>query len=173
MVTIIKGDLQMNELFIGVLIFNIALIVLYYYIYYKDKKIRENIYSNKFISYSDFEKDWISIKYGNKGIAGYKYNDRPGCYVILIFDSPVVDENFTGYINIYIGQSVNVCKRIHSHFNGKGNGDVYADIKYGKSVYVQIVPCDKTQLNRVEKELIQAFNATKSYNKTRGGAKRL
>lgn len=163
----------MSDDFLIVIVF-LALIVLFRYnINKKNNKIRESIYSNKFISYSYFEKNWISVKSGNKGVAGYKYNDRPGCYVILIFNLPVVDGNFTGYNNIYIGQSVNVCKRIHSHFNGKGNGDVYADVKYGKSVYVQIVPCDKTQLNRVEKELIQAFNATRSYNKTRGGARSL
>ena len=42
-----------------------------------------------------------------------------------------------------------MCKRVHSHFNGKGNGDVYADIKYGK--YVQFYPCGKNELNKIEK----------------------
>lgn len=135
------------------------------------KNIRGNIFSKQFIKYQDFEKDWIAVKSGNKGIAGYKYSDRPGCYVITIFNNPVVNDNYTQYDNIYIGQSINMCKRVHNHFNGKGNGDVYADIKYGKYVYVQLVPCLRENLNSVEKKLIQAFNATSSYNKTRGGAK--
>jgi len=90
----------------------------------------------------------------------------------MIFDDFVNDNNFMDYENIYVGQSVNVCKRVHTHFNGKGNGDVYADIKYGKKVYVRIVPCGKERLNIVEKELIRAFNATNSYNNTQGGGKK-
>lgn len=49
-------------------------------------------------------------------------------------------------------------------------GDVYADIKYGKSVYVQLIPCNKIELNTMEKELIRSFNAKQSYNKTGGGS---
>lgn len=139
---------------------------------FKNKKIRESIYSERFISYREFEKNWISAKHGNKGLAGYKYNDRPGCYVITIFDNPVLNGDYTQYKNIYIGQSIKMCKRVHDHFNGKGNGEVYADIKYGKHAYVRLVPCSKENLNNVEKKLIRAFNATNSYNKTRGGAKR-
>jgi hypothetical protein len=137
----------------------------------KDAQLRDNVFNHKFITYKDFEKNWITAKYGKQGISGYKYMDTPGCYIILIFDNPVIDDNFSNYINIYIGQSVNVFKRVHNHFNGKGNGDIYADIKYGKAAYVQFATCDKSQMNQVEKRLIQAFNSTSSYNKTRGGAK--
>ena len=135
----------------------------------KNERIRQTIASGQFIYYADFEKDWISAKSGKKGVAGYKYNDTPGCYVITIFSEPVTDDDFFNYENIYIGQSVNVCQRVHNHFNGKGKGDVYADIKYGKFAYVRIVPCKKEEMNKMEKDLIRAFNATASYNSTKGG----
>ena len=154
----------------------IVLLVGFYFFYLnrikkQNEELRENIKSGEFIYYKDFEKDWISAKLGRKGVAGYKYNDTPGCYVITIYNTPVL-QDYMEYENIYIGQSVNVCKRVHNHFNGKGNGDIYADIKYGKFVYVRIVPCHEEEMNTLEKQLIRAFNATSSYNRTRGGGRR-
>lgn len=137
----------------------------------KNEEIRNNILNKTFVYYTDFEKNWIISKQGNKAMSGYKCLDVPGCYVILIFDHLVRDNKYSGYQNIYIGQSVNMCKRVHNHFNGKGNGDVYADIKYGKYVYVQFYPCGKNELNKIEKNLIAAFHAKSSYNMTSGGSK--
>lgn len=157
---------------IGVLVAAIIFVVVYYiWIAKKNKAIRKRIYENAFVPYAEFEKDWIAARRrGRKGMSGYKYEDGPGCYVILIFDHPVEDGNWTGYDDIYIGQSVNVCQRVHNHFNGKGNGDVYADVRNGKYAYVQFRRCEKSEMNNLEKSLIRAFGATDSYNKTRGGA---
>lgn len=132
-------------------------------------RLRRKIRRGEFIYYTEFEKNWI-VKDADKP-TGYKYSDFPGCYVIMIFDKPVRAKRFTNYENIYIGQSVGVCARVHSHFSGKGKGDVYADIKYGKHAYVRIVPCKAKRLNDMETALIEAFGATESYNKTKGGAK--
>lgn len=134
-----------------------------------NRRLRRKMRRGGFMSSQEFEDNWI-IERGEKQ-SGFKYNDRPGCYIIMIFDKPVRAKRFTGYENIYIGQSVNVCSRVHSHFTGKGKGDVYADIKYGKYAYVRIVPCRAKRLNDMETALIDAFSATDSYNKTKGGAK--
>lgn len=112
-----------------------------------------------YIKASDFLKYWNS----------YRNLDQPGCYVFLIFDSPVQNSNFSKYQNVYVGQSIHVYKRVKNHLSGKGNGDVYADYRYGKYVYVSIYLCDSTELNCLEKELIARYHATKSYNKTAGG----
>ncbi len=133
-------------------------------------RLRRRIRSGRFIHYTDFEENWrIRLEDGEK--AGYKYNDFSGCYVIMIFEKKVHFGRFKNYDNIYIGQSVNVCQRVHNHFSGKGKGDVYADIKYGMQAYVRIIPCKVKKLNDMEKKLIDAFHATNSYNRTRGGAK--
>ena len=124
-----------------------------------------SINSHKFISHTFFEDNWIT-----KNKKGFKYNNESGCYIITIFDKPRKNNFLKGYENIYIGQSVNICQRVHSHFTGKGNGDVYADIKYGKYAYVQLIPCSKNDMNSLEKKLIKKHNATQSYNKTKGGA---
>ncbi len=134
-------------------------------------RLRKKIRSGRFIRYTDFEENWrTEADDGSK--TGYKYNDFSGCYVIMLFEKKVHFGRFRNYDNIYIGQSVNVCQRVHNHFSGKGKGDVYADIKYGMEAYVRIIPCRINKLNKTEKKLIEAFAATSSYNRTRGGANR-
>ena len=135
----------------------------------KQARLRRKVKKGGFVSWEKFEEDWIVDE---KKHIGNKYNDFSGCYVILIFDKPVHGKRFWGWENIYVGQSVNVCQRVHNHFNGKGKGDVYADIKYGKYAYVRIVPVKAKRLNEMETALIEAFSETKSYNKTKGGAKK-
>lgn len=76
------------------------------------------------------------------------------------------------YENVYVGQSLYVCSRVRNHLTGHGNGDVYADVRNGKPVFVKIVPCPAQQMNALEKKLIKAFNATSSYNNTAGGSRR-
>ena len=136
----------------------------------KQARLRKKIKKGGFTYWEKFEDEWIISE---KERIGLKYNDYPGCYVILIFEKPVRGRRFSGWENIYVGQSVNVCQRVHNHFNGKGKGDVYADIKYGKFAYVRIIPVKQKRLNDMETALIEAFSATNSYNKTKGGAKRI
>lgn len=155
----------------------------------KNKKRNQQlarVLSASFMSSTEFNEAWIvpsyqvgaavrrrgtrifakEIKYGR----GLKYLDEPGCYVILIFDEPVTNGDYSGYKDVYVGQSITMYQRVRDHFSGKGNGDVYADIKYGKYVYAQFFSCMESELNLKERELIRLFNATESYNKTSGGS---
>ena len=136
----------------------------------KQARLRSKVRKGDFTYWEKFESEWIVSE---KDRVGLKYNDFSGCYVILIFEKPVHGRRFSGWENIYVGQSVNVCQRVHNHFNGKGKGDVYADIKYGKFAYVRIIPVKQKRLNDMETALIEAFSATESYNKTKGGAKQV
>ena len=147
----------------------VALMMWYWHI--KDKEILEGIYGGRFVPVDEFEENWIvGGGRGKSGFAGYKYEDGPGCYIILIFSHEVEGGDWDSYDDVYIGQSVNMCARVHAHFNGKGNGDVYADVRNGKHVYVQFKPCAKEEMNDLEKSLIGLFHATDSYNNTRGGS---
>ena len=135
------------------------------------QKLKKTVTDNTFIYYKDFEKNWIVEGKDGQKPYGYKYLDDSGCYIITVYDRFVGDGNYWNYENIYIGQSVDVCQRVHDHFNGKGKGDIYADIKYGKHVYVQLILCGEKKMNALEKRLIRLFDATKSYNETKGGGK--
>lgn len=135
----------------------------------KERKMKKVIRDSSFISSDDFLENWIIQDEKSGTPSGWKYKKFPGCYVILIFDEPPKGEDYTLYDDIYIGQSVNVTNRVHGHFTGKGNGDVYADLKYGRFAFVQMIPCERDDLNELERALIDAFDATESYNNTVGG----
>lgn len=88
--------------------------------------------------------------------------DLTGCYVLY---------NKTKRM-YYVGQSKDIMGRVKQHFTGKGNGDVYADYKYGDSFEVGLLLMENTSysgLNDLERDLIEVFGAyERGYNKTRG-----
>lgn len=72
----------------------------------------------------------------------------------------------------YVGQSVNVFKRVSNHLTGYGNGNVYADFKYGDDFTIKMIALENSgfnTLNELERNTIMTYNAySKGYNKTRG-----
>ena len=72
----------------------------------------------------------------------------------------------------YVGQGVRVFQRVNSHFTGHGNGDVYADYKYGDSFKIRMIPLKGSgfeTLNALERNTIITYNSfSEGYNKTRG-----
>ena len=72
----------------------------------------------------------------------------------------------------YVGQGKEVLNRVNAHFTGRGNGDVYADFKYGDKFTIKMIALDKsgyTTLNELERNTIMTYNSFASgYNKTRG-----
>lgn len=72
----------------------------------------------------------------------------------------------------YVGQSVRVVQRVRNHLAGRGNGDVYADFKYGDRFTIRGVAMDGSgylSIDDLERDMIDAFDALNSgYNRTRG-----
>ena len=72
----------------------------------------------------------------------------------------------------YVGQSVKVLRRVNAHFTGHGNGDVYADYKYGNNFTIKMIELQKSgfkTLNELERHTIKTYNAfSQGYNKNRG-----
>lgn len=72
----------------------------------------------------------------------------------------------------YVGQGKEVLNRVNAHFTGKGNGDVYADYKYGDKFTIKIISLEKSgylSLNELERHTIMTYDSFASgYNKTRG-----
>ena len=72
----------------------------------------------------------------------------------------------------YVGQSVRVVGRVRQHLTGHGNGDVYADYKYGDKFEINLVSLRESgydSLDALERDAIEAYGAyTKGYNRTRG-----
>lgn len=93
---------------------------------------------------------------------------------------PALAKNFEGVYILcnktknmyYVGQGKEVLNRVNSHLTGRGNGDVYADFKYGDEFTVSMIALENSgydSLNSLEKDTISRYKAYyKGYNKTRG-----
>ena len=72
----------------------------------------------------------------------------------------------------YVGQGKRILDRVNMHFTGKGNGDVYADYKYGDNFTIKMIVLERSgykSLNALERDTIEVFNAQSTgYNKTKG-----
>ena len=72
----------------------------------------------------------------------------------------------------YVGQGQKVLNRVNAHFTGHGNGDVYADYKYGDIFTIRIIGLENSgyaTLNELERNTIMTYNSVaQGYNKTRG-----
>jgi len=93
-------------------------------------------------------------------ISGVK--DFPGCYIL--------SNTKTG--KEYVGQSVHVLLRVHSHLAGSGNHMVHFAILKGNSFAIRVMPFEGSgfkNLNKMEKALIKKCGTYKrGYNRTRG-----
>ncbi len=98
---------------------------------------------------------------GGRGFLSARY-DYPGVYILY---------NRTKNM-YYVGQAQSVLQRINQHLTGHGNGDVYADYKYGDRFTVTSIRLRGSgfgTLNDLERHAISVYNAySKGYNKTRG-----
>lgn len=74
----------------------------------------------------------------------------------------------------YVGQAKKLFFRINQHFTGHGNGDVYADYKYGDDFSIKIIRLTESgysDIDQLEKDLIEKYDACVSgYNKTAGNS---
>ena len=72
----------------------------------------------------------------------------------------------------YVGQGKKVFQRVNNHFTGHGNGDVYADYKYGDDFTIKMIALETSgfkTLNELERNTIMTYNAySRGYNKTKG-----
>lgn len=124
-----------------------------------NEELKEFLFSTRELTPVEFN-DLRTQKKGNTYIS--KAYNIPGVYIL---------ENHSDNM-FYVGQGKKVLDRVHSHFSGRGNGDVYADFKYGAKFTIKIIPLQQTNytnLNDLEREYIRLLGAyTYGYNKNRG-----
>lgn len=110
--------------------------------------------------------EFFKIRNASNGGRGRKHistqHDFAGVYILY---------NHTKNM-YYVGQGKRVFQRVNNHFTGHGNGDVYADYKYGDDFTIKMIALEHSgfnTLNELERNTIAAYNAyAKGYNKTRG-----
>lgn len=100
-----------------------------------------------------------------------EFLDAAGCVGAKDYTGVYILHNKSKNLH-YVGQSVHVLQRVSAHLTGHGNGDIYADFKYGDSFTVRLVPLVGSgyqSLNDLERDMIEAYDAyAHGYNATRG-----
>lgn len=110
--------------------------------------------------------EFFKIRNSSNGGRGRKHisteYDFPGVYIIYNHTQDMY----------YVGQGKKVFQRVNNHFTGHGNGDVYADYKYGDDFTIKMIALEKSgfkTLNELERNTIMTYNAySRGYNKTKG-----
>ncbi len=127
------------------------------FVRYKEKELEHK--HEEFLSSKDFisPNEFFRLKAKQKG-------DVVGVYIIYNSTKDMY----------YVGQATRLFFRVSQHFTGHGNGDVYADLKYGDEMFVKIIRLSESgydDLNLLEKDLIRRYNARSyGYNKTKGNS---
>lgn len=148
---------------IYILVMVLILILYLVWLFYRRKKVKDAIMrltsGAQEIPAEEFMR-MREVREGKRKISNQ--SDFTGIYII---------HNVTRGM-YYVGQSKNVLKRISSHFGGSGNGDVYADLKYGNVFTVKAIPLagsGYSSLDALERDAIQTYDAFEhGYNKNRG-----
>ena len=98
----------------------------------------------------------------SKGLTMSAAHNFPGVYLLY-------NETKSIY---YVGQGERVLDRVNMHFTGKGNGDVYADYKFGDRFSIRIIGLKSSgfdTLNELERYAIEEYRACETgYNRQRG-----
>ena len=152
----------------AVFIFVLVIIAGYVGIVYKVQRKREaeaeRIQHKKLVSVFSLRGYNISYReYRTLGNSCPKY-EIPGIYII----------HNTRKNKYYVGQSINVFRRIGQHFSGKGCRDIQADFLANDMFTIKIVALKDSgydTLNSLEREAIWAYGTKyRLYNKTKGNA---
>lgn len=157
----------MDELLVGLIFFYVILIIVSIgYTIYKKGKINQQIddLANNVLEMTPEEfMKMRATSFGGRGRPSYALTKNfAGVYILF-------NQSKNMY---YVGQGKQVLNRVNAHFTGKGNGDVYADYKYGDSFTIKMIALENSgfdTLNELERHTIARYNAfSNGYNKTRG-----
>ena len=159
--------LRFNGMLGSIIIFIIAILICHtVYIVWKKKKINQQIddLANNVLEMTpeEFMKMRVT-SFGGRGRPSYALTKNfAGVYILF-------NKSKNMY---YVGQGKQVLNRVNAHFTGKGNGDIYADYKYGDSFTIKMIALENSgfgSLNELERHTISRYNAfSRGYNKTRG-----
>ena len=105
-------------------------------------------------------KEQLSHSFSTEGITPSEFflqksvmsGDSVGVYVIL-------NQTKSKY---YVGQAKRLYFRVNQHFTGHGNGDVYADYKYGDQFLIKLITLRESgydDLDKLERDMIQQYHA--------------
>lgn len=130
-----------------------------YYLHVKHQKYLDGVLnSSKELTPYEF----TNLRHELQQNGSYSFNNYPGVYILF-------NKSKNMY---YVGQASLILDRVSQHFSGRGNGDVYADYKYGDEFTIRMIRLEGSgfsSLNELEREMITKYDSyNNGYNKTRG-----
>lgn len=158
----------MNSLYFLTFTFIVFIFIILSFLFQvrEQKKIREQIFELANNTLELAPEEFLKMRnksFGGKGRALYSNNyNFAGVYILHNKSKDLY----------YVGQGKQVLNRVNNHFTGKGNGDVYADYKYGDYWTIKMIALENSgfnTLNELERYAIETYDSyKKGYNKTRG-----
>ena len=89
-----------------------------------------------------------------------------GYFVLAVYKGKPGKNDWSKYLEVYVGRSLDMGASVYGHLTGDGNPDVYADVKYGKYVHVFAYPefDEGADKNETLASFALALGASDSYN---------
>jgi hypothetical protein len=125
----------------------------------KDERLQMIKESSAQIDAREFKDTYESCMNNAEG----RYWQSPGCFAILTMPNALVKDP-ARYQDVYAGCSDNVGAEIYKNLIGRGNVDVYADMKNKKKMTVLVYAYAQDVLLQQRSRLIDELQAYDSYN---------
>lgn len=149
---------------VTIAVFSILALIILHLIHFlsPDFRFRHILRKKKQMTVNQFNKNRRRLLNGKKPARWFPEREFRGIYILHNKSKDMY----------YVGQGVCVLRRVNSHFSGRGNGDVYADWKYGDNFTIKLVKlseCPYKTLDESERKAIAYYDAyERGYNRTRG-----
>lgn len=156
--------IKASDLFMLIAAAVICLILAMYFILTAPKnpeaKIEKvlRVRSGKVVSAAYFKQAWSMQRpsWRNPGI-GLKYDDVPGCYIILMRNERTDERECTG---AFVGHSENIYASVKKQLSGRGDIAVRSALLSGDTPYVQCFECHSLDRATLLHDLAEHYNAT-------------
>ena len=163
----IIDNISQEYLMYGVIIFFVIICIIGIgFVLWEQEKVRQKIRQLADNSLELTPEEFMEMRNASYGGRGRKHisteMEFAGVYILLNKSKDMY----------YVGQGKKVLNRVNQHFTGHGNGDVYADYKYGDEFIIKTIKLEDSgfdTLNELERKTIETYDAfATGYNKTRG-----
>ena len=129
------------------------------------RRVRKKIFSETWYEANEFYDNWPK--------SDLRANDCLGVFMLLSFDHPVTDGDYSKYKDVYVGKAAKAWKGAYAQLCNRGNRQIYKDFKNPKKyVYIQARFYHIEDIDKMERTLIGSLKADKSYNKEEIEAKK-
>lgn len=90
-------------------------------------------------------------------VSAGRFVSFPGCYVAITYGEKFSGKHIAEYREARVFYSDNVGRSIIDDIEGRGDADIYADVKYGQGVRFYLFPCDEENSAKLLESLSQVL----------------